>query len=57
MRGKKKDADGAGAVKGTLKIVNTEGLSDDEKREFYATVSETSHPNFAQNLRVSMLRK
>ena len=41
MRGKKKDADGAGAVKGTLKIVNTEGLSDDEKHEFYATVSET----------------
>lgn len=42
MRWKKRDADGAGAVKGTLKIVNTEGLSDDEKREFYATVSETS---------------
>ena len=41
MRWKKRDADGAGAVKGTLNIVNTEGLSEDEKREFYATVSET----------------
>ena len=39
---KKKDSDGVHAGKGTLKIVNTEALTDDEKREFYTTVSETS---------------
>ncbi|MDH3603994.1 MAG: hypothetical protein OEU26_30680 [Candidatus Tectomicrobia bacterium] len=39
---KKRDSDGVNAVKETLKIVNIQGLSDDEKREFYATVSETS---------------
>ncbi len=39
---KKRDFDGVNAGKDTLKTVNIEDLTDDEKREFYTTVSETS---------------
>ena len=39
---KKRDFDRVNAGKDTLKTVNIEDLTDDEKREFYTTVSETS---------------
>ncbi len=39
---KKRDFDGVNAGKNTLRAVNIEDLSDDEKGEFYTTVSEIS---------------
>ena len=39
---KKRGFDGVNAGTNTLKTVNIEGLTADEKREFYTTVSETS---------------
>ena len=39
---KKRNVDGVNAGKETLKTVNIEALTDDEKRELYTTVSETS---------------
>lgn len=39
---KKRDFDGVKATKDTLSTVNIEEWTDDEKREFYTTVSETS---------------
>ena len=50
MIGKKRDIDGVNTGKETLKTVNIEALTDDEKRELYTTVSETSQlPVFSAN--------